>query len=159
MSVGKLIQESAIIRTIRSGGDQRRNRHRASIVRSHSAGGLSIFASLPPNLHRIWRPLARQRDLVWLFPLSFYLSDHLIFPYLKALFSRCLSSLSLACWQQQRAWNPYSVVVFRLNGKSQGFNSPLLAAKNLKLQWKPSVCEQNIFHTRRLRWGNFDWES
>jgi putative transposase len=26
-------------------------------------------------------------------------------------------------------------------------NSPLLAAKNLKLQWKPSVCEQNIFHT------------
>jgi hypothetical protein len=27
------------------------------------------------------------------------------------------------------------------------FNSPLLAAKKLKLHWKPSVYEQNIFHT------------
>jgi hypothetical protein len=63
--------------------------------------------------------IKRRNRWDWLFPLSFYLSDHLIFPYLKALFFRCLSSLSLACWQQQRAWNPYSVVVFRLNGKSQ----------------------------------------
>jgi hypothetical protein len=41
-----------------------RNRHKASIVRSHSAGGLEIFVSLPPKSPRIWRPLARQRDLI-----------------------------------------------------------------------------------------------
>ncbi len=55
----------------------------------------------------------------WLFPLSFYLSEHLIFSYLKALFFRRLLSLNPAYWKRRRVWNPYSAVIFRLNGKSQ----------------------------------------
>jgi hypothetical protein len=35
----------------------------------------------------------------------------------------------------------------RISLISLGFNSPLQAAKKLKLHWKPSVYEQNIFHT------------
>ncbi len=41
------------------------------------------------------------------------------------------------------AWYNRGIALFNLSW----VNSPLLAAKNLKLQWKPSVCEQNIFHT------------
>jgi hypothetical protein len=58
MSVEKLIRQS-IIEDNTLWWSQRRNRHKASIVRSHSAGGLKIFASLPPKSPRIWRPLAR----------------------------------------------------------------------------------------------------
>jgi hypothetical protein len=57
MSVEKLIRQS-IIEDNTLWWSQRRNRHKASIVRSHSAGGLKIFASLPPKSPRIWRPLA-----------------------------------------------------------------------------------------------------
>jgi hypothetical protein len=56
MSVEKLIRQS-IIEDNTLSWSQRRNRHKASIVRSHSAGGLKIFASLPPKSPRIWRPL------------------------------------------------------------------------------------------------------